>query len=73
MGYEVENIKKNIKSLRVRKGLTQENTADLLNMSRQNYVRYESNPEDIKIDSLIKMSKIFNCELVEFFLKHNVT
>lgn len=60
-------IENNIRSLRARAGLTQEETAKKLEISRQNYCIYENDIGNIKIDMLIKMATIFSCTLKDFF------
>lgn len=60
-------IQYNIRSLRTRVGLTQEETAKKLDISRQNYCSYENDIGNIKIEMLIKMAVIFHCTLKDFF------
>lgn len=69
----MEILKNNIKSLRVRAGLTQEQTAEKLKMSRANYILLENNPGKIKTNTYFELCKIFNCSINEFFLNINVT
>lgn len=64
-------LQNNFKSLRVRNGLIQEEVAKMLGISRQQYITYENNPNMIKIDILLKLSKIFKCDINEFFLNIN--
>ena len=66
-------LQNNFKSLRVRSGLIQEEVAKMLGISRQQYITYENNPKIIKIDILLKLSKIFKCDINEFFLNINIT
>lgn len=65
-------LQNNFKSLRVRSGLIQEDVAKMLGISRQQYMTYENNPNIIKIDILLKLSKIFKCDVNEFFLNIGV-
>lgn len=65
-------LQNNFKSLRVRSGLIQEDVAKMLGISRQQYMIYENNPNIIKIDILLKLSKIFKCDVNEFFLNIGV-
>lgn len=64
-------LQNNFKSLRVRSGLIQEEVAKMLGISRQQYITYENNPNIIKIDILLRLSKIFKCDINEFFLNIN--
>jgi DNA-binding XRE family transcriptional regulator len=73
MNNKLDYIKNNIKSLRVKKGLTQEDVAYLMGISRATYNDYETNPLNVKIDTYNKMADIFDCNLVDFFIDSNVT
>lgn len=73
MNDKITFIKNNLKSLRVKQGLTQEKTAEILGVSRATYVEYETRPENVKIETYNKLCDIFNCELVDFFLINSVT
>lgn len=73
MNEKLAYITNNMKSLRIRSGYSQEETADLLGVSRTTYCDYETNPQKVKIETFKKLSEIFNCELFEFFLNSNVT
>ena len=73
MNDKIDYIKNNIKSLRVKKGLTQEDVAYLMGISRATYNDYETNPNNVKIDTYNKMADIFDCKLVDFFILPNVT
>ena len=64
-------LQNNFKSLRVRSGLIQDEVAKMLGISRQQYITYENNPNRIKIDILLKLSKIFKCDINEFFININ--
>lgn len=73
MDNKLDYIAKNIKSLRVRSGLSQEDVANKLGIRRESYLGYEANPLKVKLKIYYELSKIFNCDLREFFLEHNVT
>lgn len=73
MNNKLDYIKNNIKSLRVKKGLTQEDVAYLMGISRATYNDYETNPLNVKIDTYNKMADIFDCNLIDFFIVSNVT
>lgn len=73
MNNKIDYIKNNIKSLRVKKGLTQEDVAYLMGISRATYNDYETRPENVKIETYNKMADIFDCNLIDFFMVSNVT
>lgn len=51
---------KRLKLLRLQHGLTQQEMAELLNMTNQNYGRFETQNANPKIATLIKIAQIFN-------------
>ncbi len=73
MEDKIALIRNNIKSLRVKRGLTQEETASLLGISRATYNDYETNPGNVKIETYSKMAQIFKCNLADFFKISSVT
>jgi len=58
-------ISQNIKALRMQKGLTQKELADLLHVTSQAVSRWEKGDVEPSIDTLNKMSKIFNRSIDE--------
>lgn len=73
MNNKLYYIRNNIKSLRIKKGLTQEDVAYLMGISRATYNDYETRPENVKIETYNKMANIFNCDLIDFFMVPKVT
>lgn len=73
MDDKLNSITNNIKSYRVRSGLSQEETAKILNIARETYCSYEVNPARVKIETYMKLANIFGCELKDFFLENKVT
>lgn len=65
-------ISDNIKAERARKGLTQEKTACLLNVSVRTYQRWEQEPTFDCI-VLVYLSSIFGCKIEDFYVGINVT
>lgn len=66
-------VTNNMKSLRNRVGLKQDDVAKKLNTSRATYCGYEVNPKKVTIETLYKLSNIFNCKLSDFFTENKVT
>lgn len=64
-----EVVRNNIRSLRVRANLTQEEVAKTLGITRQQYYLYEKEPLKIKVDILIKLADLFNCKVEDFILQ----
>lgn len=52
-----------IYSLRVTKGITQEQVAEYLGISRQKYARIEKGINDITLEILAKIAKLFEVEI----------
>ena len=49
-----------LKDIREDKDLNQENIADVLNITRQQYQLYESGKREIKVHQIIKLCKFYN-------------
>lgn len=73
MKEKLRYITNNMKSYRNRLGYTQEQMADLLNVSRATYCDYETNPQNVRIEVFKKMADILQCDLSDFFIAINVT
>ena len=56
-------ISMNLKRLRKIHQYTQENIAEKINVSRQSIVKWESGESNPDIDSLIKLSNLYNVSL----------
>jgi len=54
---------KNLKELRKLHGLSQQKLANILLVSQQSIYKYENNLAEPDIDTLIKMSKLFNTSI----------
>ena len=66
------NIGTNIQRLRLRKGLTQEQTVAQLqvlgcSLTRATYAKIESGTYNIRISELLSMAKVFQATIQEFF------
>lgn len=66
------NLSENLKVLRKKKGLSQEQLAEQLNVSRQAVSKWESNGGMPEMDSLIILSEIFECT-IDDLLKRDLT
>lgn len=64
---KLEYIAGNIRACRARVGLSGNECAKKLGVSRQAYSRYETNPAKVKVDTLDKIASILNCKLSDFF------
>jgi transcriptional regulator with XRE-family HTH domain len=58
-------IRKRIKQIRFEKGYTQENMADMLNISQNAYYKLEKGYSRIDLCKFIKLSKILEVEVAE--------
>jgi transcriptional regulator with XRE-family HTH domain len=47
--------------------------AKLLGISRATYNDYETNPQNVKIETYEKIANALGCDLVSFFKENNVT
>lgn len=62
-------ISRNIKSCRSKVGMTQEQIAEKLGITKQTYLSIENNPMSYSINKLNEIAKAFNCNIDDFFLK----
>lgn len=69
MKEKLQYVTNNIKSYRIRAGLSQKKAAEMLNVSRFTYCGYEVNPQKVKVETLQKMSIIFKCKISDFFVE----
>ncbi len=63
--YEV--ITKNLKILRISQNLSQEKFAEIVGCSREYISRLENNKEQISLQMLLNISKIYNLKPETFF------
>lgn len=73
MNDKLNFITNNMKSLRARVGMSQEEVAKCLGISRASYCDYEVNPSKVKVETFKKLSLLFNCNISDFFIEFNVT
>lgn len=71
MKNEVESkkIADNIRAERNRANITIEEITHNLKISRTTYIEYEKDAEKIKVGTLIKLAKLFDCEINCFFVQ----
>lgn len=51
---------KNLKELREKRNLTQKNIAEVLEINRGTYLRYENGKRDLPTEYLVKLAKYYN-------------
>ena len=57
----------NIEKLRIERGITQEQIADVLSISRATYINIKNDKRDLTISELEKLSAYFDIPVVELF------
>ena len=62
---ELKNIRERIKSIRFKKGLTQDNMADMLNISQNSYHKLENGHSKINLSKFIDICKVLEVETIE--------
>lgn len=68
-----EIIANNIRAERNRVRLTQEEVAEKIGISRDNYTNLENNRTTISASMLYKLKEVFGCKLDAFYLPSNTT
>lgn len=56
-----------IKEFRVRRGMTQQDLAELMGTTKQTIGRYENGNRGVDQDKIFKLAEIFNCSIDDFF------
>ena len=68
MRNELQLIGRRIKTLRMSRGLSQLDLAEAINMSQTNLSNVESGRTASTVQVLIKISRVLNCKLADFFV-----
>ena len=61
------DIANNIRAERNRSKITIDKVVEELKVSKPTYIKYEKNPDGIKVGFLIKLAELFNCQVSDFF------
>lgn len=64
-------IAKNMRKLRIASGLTQKAVAEKLDVSSQQYNKYEHYIDRITVGMLYTISEVLDCNIGLFFVKNN--
>ena len=57
-----------LKSMRANKNLTQEQTAEMLDISRQSYINIEKNPFNAELNLMLKLISILDGNIDDFLI-----
>lgn len=63
----LELIKRNLKAARVRDGLSQDDVAAALGVTRQTVINWEADPRTLNLDKIMSLAKLYNCNPAIFF------
>lgn len=66
-------VSRNMKSIREKFGLTQEDLASMIGVTDRTYKQIEKKPFSYPINKINKIAKAIGCNLNEFFLPVNIT
>jgi len=69
METEELQVSRNIKSCREKYGKTQQDIAEILNITKQTYLSIENNPMNQSINRLNSVATAIGCNIDDFFLK----
>ena len=64
---KLELLAKNIKKIRLQKGLSQNQLAEILNISREHLAKIETTKRSMSLKLLFKLSEVLNISLAELF------
>lgn len=67
---DIEALKNNLKGYRVRKGLSQEELADLLEVSVSTVKNWEKCPHKMTFEKLAILAKHYGVSVNDFFVAH---
>ena len=56
----MRSAKKQERKYRIKKGLTQQELASLLNINRVSYARWENNSREPNLETIVKLAKILD-------------
>lgn len=62
-------ISRNIKSCREKRGKTQDDIANIMEITKQTYLKIENNPMNYSINKLNDVANAIGCNIDEFFFK----
>ena len=66
-------ISRNIKSCREKRGKTQDDIANIMEITKQTYLKIENNPMNYSINKLNDVANAIGCNIDEFFFKSSFT
>ena len=64
---KLELLAKNIKKIRLQRGLSQNQLAEILNISREHLAKIETTKRSMSLKLLFKLSEVLNISLAELF------
>lgn len=67
--YSEADITANIKAERARSGLSQEDVAEKLGITRQSYNIWETNPKSLTLDKIELLAKVIGCSVTTLVIK----
>ena len=67
---DIEVLRNNLKGYRVRKGLSQEDLAELLNVSVGTVKNWEKAPHKMTFEKLVVLAKHYDVSVNDFFVAH---
>ena len=61
------DVIQNLRTIRIKRGFSQMDIAEVLNTTQQQYSKYENGTRRIEFDSIIRLSVLYNVSLDAFF------
>ncbi len=66
--FDFEMITRNLKAMRVKRGLSQEEVARLMNITVQSVRRFENHPEKLDLRRIVEFADLYGCSPRVFFM-----
>lgn len=67
--FDKEIVSRNLKAMRVRSGMTQQEAAEKLGVSVVTFRKYEKDPSKLSFGNIIKLSEMYGCLPRVFFME----
>lgn len=64
---DIKKVRNNLRAKRIANGMSQDDVAEALGVSKKTISNYECHPETLDIAKLNKLGRLYGCHPTEFF------